>query len=182
MVRVIVMAGGEGRRMGNPEKPLLVVCGEPMLSRVLRAVEYLGEVYVATTERHVGVVSWCRRRGVNVILTRGGGYPNDLRYTMEVVGAPALIVPGDLPLITRGILISFIQVSQYLKIPLITLTVVRDGVGEFTGISYVRMIPAGDPLPWIDLALPWSSHFINVNTRDDLELANEECRRVNEED
>ena len=96
------MCGGRGTRLGGEtEKPLVPVCGVPMVERVAAAlresrVESVRAVVspdAPETARHV------RETGLSVIETAGEGYVADLTTALDAVGRPAVTVAADLPLL-----------------------------------------------------------------------------------
>ncbi|MCQ4332584.1 NTP transferase domain-containing protein [Natronomonas sp. F2-12] len=100
------MCGGAGTRLDRGEKPLVSVGDEPMLARVLGALEAsrTEAVVAATSPRTPETTRWLEDRdGVAVIETAGEGYVADLTSALEHVGRPVLTVAADLPLLDRGI-------------------------------------------------------------------------------
>lgn len=96
------MRGVEG------EKPLIPVLGRPMIDRVLdavRAVKGVDEICVSVspntprTERHL------RELGVDVFVSDGAGYSEDLNQVMSHLTADRILVlPADVPLITSRLI------------------------------------------------------------------------------
>lgn len=104
-VPALVLCGGRGTRLGSTaEKPLVTVCGEPMLDRVVRALRgsAVSSVHAVTSphapETHAHAVSL----GVETVQAPGEGYVADLRHALDVVGTPALTVAADLPHLTSA--------------------------------------------------------------------------------
>jgi adenosylcobinamide-phosphate guanylyltransferase len=171
-MKVIIMAGGRGSRINDPNKPLIEVLGKPMIEYVVDAVSGLGAVYVATTRGHDRIIEWARSRGYDVVLTSGRDYPSDLVEALRAVGTPALVLPGDMPLLSRGFIIKFLRAAAYVRTPMVTLVAVRSSEHVYTGISYVReLVIINGVIPWTTLATPWTTELLNVNTREDLERA-----------
>ena len=103
------MCGGRGTRLGSRvEKPLVEVCGTPMVDRVLdalgasRVASNGGEVHAVVspdtpaTREHLAARS---RRDCTVVDALGEGYVADLGYALERVEPPVLTVVADLPLL-----------------------------------------------------------------------------------
>lgn len=97
------MCGGRGSRLGGEaEKPLVRVCGDPMVDRVAAAlaasrVETVHAVVspaAPETARHV------RQRGLSVVETAGEGYVADLTDALDSVGRPVVTVAADVPHLT----------------------------------------------------------------------------------
>ncbi len=100
MLNIIIMAGGAASRMGGVEKPLLRVCGERILDRIIRASLPLGRVTVAVTPPRMNTAIRALEDRARIMMTPGYGYSMDLEYAVSKAGLPALILPGDLPLAT----------------------------------------------------------------------------------
>jgi len=109
-VDALVMCGGEGRRLaasvdretpeGRIEKPLFEVGGRPMVDRVLAALDASAAdaVYAAVSPATPATEEHLAGRA-NVIETPGEGYVADLASALDEIGAPALTVAADLPLL-----------------------------------------------------------------------------------
>ncbi|MFB6092416.1 MAG: NTP transferase domain-containing protein [Haloquadratum sp.] len=87
------------------EKPLVEVCGDPMLDRVVAALDAgrLGEgstVYAAVSPHAPATADRARDLPVSVVETGGDGYVADLTAALDAIGRPALTVPADLPLLS----------------------------------------------------------------------------------
>jgi adenosylcobinamide-phosphate guanylyltransferase len=99
----LIMAGGAGSRLGMGEKPLVTICGKPMIAYVLEAFATAGhETVVVASPRTPYTRNWCRVRGVDLYEAGGAGYIEDLE---EVAGALDLAEPvftcvADLPCLT----------------------------------------------------------------------------------
>ena len=102
MLNIIIMAGGAGSRMGGVEKPLLKICGERILDRMISASLPLGEVTVAVTPARMNTGLRALENGARAIVAPGYGYSIDLEYAVSKTGLPALILPGDLPLVSTA--------------------------------------------------------------------------------
>ncbi|MFC7041454.1 NTP transferase domain-containing protein [Halonotius sp. GCM10025705] len=105
----LVMCGGEGTRLrpavGDTEKPLVKVGGEPMIDRVVSALQASSLTTVAAavspatpeTAAHLAEVD-----GVECITTAGEGYVADLGEAVAQLKTPTVTVAADLPLVTAG--------------------------------------------------------------------------------
>jgi len=105
----LIMCGGEGSRfrpaVGDTEKPLVKIDGEPMLDQVVNALRASSLPTVAAavspatpeTAAHLAEVG-----GVECITTTGDGYVADLGEAVARLGTPTVTVAADLPLITAG--------------------------------------------------------------------------------
>ena len=175
-MKIAIMAGGMGSRLSNPNKPLISICGKPMIERVASTVSVFGRVYIVTTARHADVINWSRKHGYEVLMTSGAGYPRDVLEALHMIGAPILFMPSDMPFITRELIRKFLAMSAYITTPMITLMHERDGKTDFTGISLVKkLVLTQGIIPWTSLVIPWTIELLNINTRKDLELAHSLC-------
>jgi adenosylcobinamide-phosphate guanylyltransferase len=74
-MRALIMAGGAGSRLARGEKPLILVCGSPMISYITGAFRSAGcEPVVAISRKTPMTANWCRAHGVAVVRTEGDGY------------------------------------------------------------------------------------------------------------
>lgn len=75
----LIMAGGEGSRLNMGEKPLVTICGRPMIEHVIEAFAETGsEVIVVTSGRTPMTQNWCRSHGVTLYSASGRGYVEDI--------------------------------------------------------------------------------------------------------
>nr|KJR72476.1 MAG: cobalamin biosynthesis protein CobY [Vulcanisaeta sp. AZ3] len=166
---IVIMAGGKGSRIGNPNKPLIKLLNKPMIEHVIEAVNGLGTIHIATTARHNEIIKWSKERGYEVILTSGNGYPNDILEALKTTNTPTLILPSDLPLLSKNLILKFLRLTAYIRTPMITLIAERNHNYEYTGISYVRSITMiNGIIPWASIIIPWTTELININTKEDL--------------
>jgi adenosylcobinamide-phosphate guanylyltransferase len=94
------MCGGAGTRLDRGEKPLFEVAGEPMVDRVLGALEAsrVDEIHAVTSPEAPETAAHLHGR-VHAIETDGEGYVADLGAALERVDRPVLTVVADLPLL-----------------------------------------------------------------------------------
>lgn len=103
----LIIGGGSGSRLNMGEKPLVKVCGRPMIERVIEAFSKAGcEPVAVLTSRVPYTVNWCRAHGVPHVIARGEGYVEDM---VEAIGfleerAPFFTSVVDLPCLTPAIL------------------------------------------------------------------------------
>lgn len=102
----LVMCGGEGTRLrpavGDTEKPLVEIDGEPMIDRVVAALQASSLTTVAAgvspatpeTAAHLTEID-----GVDCIETAGDGYVADLSEAVGRLTTPVVTVVADLPLV-----------------------------------------------------------------------------------
>jgi len=75
----LIMAGGEGSRLGMGEKPLVNICGRPMVSYVIDAFLAADhEVVVVASHRTPFTKNWCRAQGLTIYDAKGLGYVEDI--------------------------------------------------------------------------------------------------------
>ncbi|MDT8357658.1 MAG: NTP transferase domain-containing protein [Methanomicrobiaceae archaeon] len=106
-MHALIMAGGSGTRLAMGEKPLVLVCGRPMIAFVIDAFAGCGiEVLVVTSPRTPMTSNWCRSNGIPAYAAAGRGYVEDLVEAAGVLGAegPLFSCVADLPCISEGII------------------------------------------------------------------------------
>ncbi len=173
MVDCIVMAGGRGERFGGPSKPLVEVCGLPMIVWVVRAASPVcRRIFVAYTDHTRDVESMCSGalgRAV-CVKTSGRGFVPDLKEALTLVSYPALVLPADTPLIRPWLLAWFLEAALAMGGDVVNLGY-KDG--GLTGISLLKR-PSGS---WATVEIGERSWALDVDTRQDLVEAEEACRQ-----
>ncbi len=170
-VDCIVMAGGRASRLGGVEKPLLRVCGRPMVLRVLEAASRVCRRVLLVYSRHTPSLGVLCRSGVLPGLLclegSGEGYVADLRRALEVLSPPVLVLPADMPYLTWEYLEDFLVKAMMAPGSVVNLVTGRGP----TGISFFKDYGG----PWWDVEYPDNPAFIDVDTREDLEEAERAC-------
>ncbi|MDG6256315.1 MAG: NTP transferase domain-containing protein [Methanomicrobiaceae archaeon] len=103
----LIMAGGGGTRLGMGEKPLVTICGRPMVRYVIEAFEQAGhEAVVVASPKTPFTRNWCTAHSIPFIAAEGRGYVEDLVEAVEELGecAPLFTCVSDLPCLTSGII------------------------------------------------------------------------------
>jgi adenosylcobinamide-phosphate guanylyltransferase len=98
----LILAGGEGTRLGLGEKPLVDICGRSMLARVLDAFASADlEVMVVASSRTPMTLNYLRARGIPFYRAEGRGYVEDIveAATALEVSAPFFTSVADIPCI-----------------------------------------------------------------------------------
>ncbi|GGC54630.1 NTP transferase domain-containing protein [Haloferax sulfurifontis] len=96
------MCGGRGTRLDAPvEKPLVEICGRPMLDRVAAALRDSSvETVRAVTSPHTpNTRERAADLGLDPIEAPGDGYVSDLDFALDRVSRPVVTVVSDLPLV-----------------------------------------------------------------------------------
>lgn len=119
------MAGGLGTRLKMGEKPMVRLLGQPLIDRVVRALQdsLVERVLVAATASVPETRRWAEGKGIEVVETPGEGYVPDMVFAVEEakIDEPVLIVMADLPLLRGDIVDEIIEV--YEKVPQPALSV-----------------------------------------------------------
>lgn len=192
-MRALIMAGGAGSRLNLGEKPLLLICGQPMLSYVARAFTQAGcEPVVAVSSKTPMTLNWCRAHEIMVVRTPGNGYVEDMVRTVQALeeDGPLVVSVSDIPCITpptiRNILDTYdTRGKDALStwIPAVMVKTCRGGMPYREQINGIEACPAGinilrgDRISEIQeeeaLLLDDPSLALNVNTRADRARAEE---------
>jgi adenosylcobinamide-phosphate guanylyltransferase len=127
-VSALIMAGGKGTRMGaQEEKPLIKVCGKPVIQYVLEALENakkIDKIYVAVTERTPRTAKFMKDFNVQVVITPGQNYVSDMGYATQAVKlGKFLAIAADLPLVTGEILDRIVERYENCGKPALTVAV-----------------------------------------------------------
>lgn len=200
-ITAVVMAGGKGKRMVvSEEKPLLKVGGKPVIERVLSSLLHakrLSSVIVAVSDNTPRTAGYVQKFPVRVVETPGKGYIPDMQFAVKKFGLHAVLaIVSDLPLITSEIVDDVLERYELCGKPALTVAVpietrMRFGVGvEYafeaegrtvvpTGINVIdgRLIDGG----WMEqdvYVLDKVEVAVNVNTPEDLMLAERLCAKV----
>ncbi len=175
-----VMAGGKARRMGGVLKPLINVCGAPMIQRVIEsALRISRHVAVITSPRTTHpliskVSSLVNDPHLHLIEAPGEGYVSDLRVATASLRKPLLILPADVPLVTPAHLQSFLELAgRFPSADVVTLVV--EGRGP-VGISLFR----SEGGCWASVVFRDDGMLTNVNTWEDLRRVEAVCRDLNQ--
>ncbi|XHH08369.1 MAG: NTP transferase domain-containing protein [Candidatus Bathyarchaeia archaeon] len=127
-VPALVMAGGKGTRMGSPEeKPLIKVCGKPVIEYVLDALrnaKKIDKIYVAVTERTPRTAQLMMESNIEVVMTLGQDYVSDMGYATQTLKlGKFLAIAADLPLVTGEILDRIMERYENCGKPALTVAV-----------------------------------------------------------
>ena len=108
-IGAVLLAAGEGRRMGGVPKPLIRLQGVPLISRLLVALSGAGVDEVAVVTGHAREAIEEHVRGFVVTLAHNAAYVQGQQLSVRVglsalSGAfdAVLVVPGDMPLLGAG--------------------------------------------------------------------------------
>jgi len=126
----LIMAGGEGSRLGMGEKPLVTICGRPMLSYVIDAFSTAGhEVIVVASHRTPFTKNWCRAQGLTIYDAKGLGYVEDINAAvadLEEEERPLFTCVSDLPCLAAEIIVDIEAAWRRSGLPACSTWVPRD--------------------------------------------------------
>jgi adenosylcobinamide-phosphate guanylyltransferase len=114
-MHALIMAGGAGTRLHLGEKPLIDICGKPMVSYVVdafRQAKY--EPVIVTSPKTPMTANWCRANDVEFCKADGIGYIEDFvqaTVTFEIA-KPVFISVSDIPCVTADILRKIIDMYK----------------------------------------------------------------------
>lgn len=196
-MRALIMAGGSGSRLNSSEKPLALVCGQPMIAYVIRAFRDAGcEPVVAVSPKTPMTANWCRANSIAFCRTDGHGYIPDMVQAVRSLeeDGPLFVSVADIPCITVGIVAAIREAygasgkdALSTWVPAATMTSCRESmpyreqVGDIVvcpvGINIIRGDHAGDEQDEFLLVLDEPCLALNVNTQKDRERAEAFIRR-----
>ncbi|WP_238027501.1 MULTISPECIES: NTP transferase domain-containing protein [Metallosphaera] len=158
---VIIMAGGKGSRL-SPLKPVMEVCGKPMIQWVVElALKYSGDVYIATVRGHPAEDRLSKIR--KLLYTSGRGYENDVVEAVSSVKLPALVLPSDVPFLEEDAVELLLRECDSSICTLLTQ-------GDFVGVSLWKSLNLQDYQ-----SINYPRRIMNVNTWNDLTEINKLC-------
>ncbi len=128
MVVALIMAGGKGTRMKlAQEKPLIEVCGKPVIAYVLAALKEAKKIdciFVATTSATPKTTALMKQLGVTVIDTPGNDYVSDMGYTVQTLKLDVfLAIAADLPLVRGEMIDAIVERYERCGKPALTVAV-----------------------------------------------------------
>jgi adenosylcobinamide-phosphate guanylyltransferase len=195
MVVALVMAGGKGTRMKLAlEKPLIEVCGKPVIQYVLSALKdakKIDRIIVATTNCTPKTTELMRQLGVEVIETPGKDYVSDMGYVVQMLKLGVfLAIAADLPLVRGKMIDAVVERYQRCGKPALTVAVPLETKSRLCmSIEYSFKLDDKDVVPvginvidgskrygdeWLDqdiYLLNQQELAVNINTVPELQLA-----------
>ncbi|WP_415383286.1 NTP transferase domain-containing protein [Halosimplex sp. TS25] len=134
------MCGGQGTRLdADVEKPLFRVDGEPMVDRVIAALEasQIDEVYAVVsphapeTAAHVDCPT---------VETAGEGYVADLQEALadDRIDEPVLTVAADLPLLDADVVDSVLDAHEGGSVTVAVPTFLKSAIGVSADAQFVH--------------------------------------------
>ncbi len=189
------MAGGKGSRLKiAQEKPLIKVCGKPVIEYVLSALrnaKKVDSVVVAVSSNTPKTTELMASYQVKIIQTPGKDHVFDMGYAVEQLKLDTvLIIAADLPLITGKILDDILDYYEQCGKPALSVVVsakTKERLGMRVGYAYQmngkQVVPAGINIinghkrssdEWLeqsDYLLDMDEVAVNINTIEELLVA-----------
>jgi adenosylcobinamide-phosphate guanylyltransferase len=190
-MHALIMAGGTGSRLNRGEKPLISICGRPMIAYVIDAFSAAGIVpVVAASPKTPMTINWCRAQGIAFCMADGGGYIEDMISAVKTLDDPhpLFVCVSDIPCITTEIIRNLAD-AYYISgkdacsawVPSGLVHACRGGMPYREQVHGVEACPAGINILRGDLIEQTQEELqvllnepglaLNVNTQADLALA-----------
>jgi len=196
-MHALIMAGGSGSRLNRGEKPLICLCGRPMIAYVIDAF-YAGgfDPVVAVSSKTPMTMNWCRAQDIAFCKTDGRGYIEDMISAVETLDEqyPLFICVSDIPCITAKIIRKIADAydksgkdacSAWVPADLVHLC--RGDIIYQETVNGIEACPAGinilrgdlilQPQEELQVLLSEPGLALNVNTRADLARAENFIKR-----
>ena len=194
-VTALVMAGGKGSRMDVlEEKPLVKVCGKPVIERVLEALKNakkIDSIVVAVTSCTPKTAKLMQKFSVKVVETPGKDYVSDMGYAVQSLKLGVfLAIAADLPLVTGETLDVIVERYERCGKPALTVAVpleTKTRLGMSVEYSFKMddkdVVPVGINVidghkrygdEWLDqdiYLLDKDELAVNINTNQELQIA-----------
>ncbi len=127
-ITALIMAGGKGTRMGaQEEKPLIKVCGKPVILYVLEALKNakkIDKIVVAVTSCTPKTAKLMEDNHVEIVMTPGHNYVADMGYATQALKLGKFLgIAADLPLVTGEILDRIVERYEGCGKPALTVAV-----------------------------------------------------------
>ena len=162
----VIMCGGRGSRINNPEKYLLRLGNETIIGRIIRMVSSLGLGVHLCTRDGSSIPGIYRGTELKIIKSSGNGYVSDMNECLNTVSVlPILLIPGDIVLDSAETLSFFMKQSSMITRDLVNLVC----NGEITGITIFKKLPSLELLSYSSVVT--DDEIINVNTTADYDSA-----------
>jgi len=189
------MAGGRGTRMKlAEEKPLIKVCGKPVIEYVhvaLKEAKKIDSVIVATSSCTPRTTALMKKLGVQVLETPGKDYVSDMGYAVQTLKLGVfLAIAADLPLVTGEMVDAVVQRYERCGKPALTVAVpmeIKVKLGMSVEYSFKAddkdVVPVGINVidghkrygdEWLDQDIYLMNQeelAVNINTVQELQLA-----------
>jgi adenosylcobinamide-phosphate guanylyltransferase len=203
-ITALVMAGGKGTRMQlAQEKPLIKVCGKPVIEYVLEALrnaKKIDHIIVATSTSTPKTAKYLSQFPVQVVETPGKDYVSDMGYASQTLGLEVfLAIAADLPLVTGEVLDKIVERYECCGKPALTVAVplsTKEKLGMCIEYSFKMddkdVVPVGINVidgrkrygdEWLDQDIFLLDHeelAVNINTVQELQLAErllDDCKK-----
>ncbi|HOP09674.1 MAG TPA: NTP transferase domain-containing protein [Candidatus Methanofastidiosa archaeon] len=193
-MKALVMAGGRATRMGvGVEKPLVELKGKMLIDLTLEKLSGLDEIdhiFIATSPNAPRTRDYVSSKvpNIDVIHTSGSSFHEDLVEAIHrgSLYFPLLILSTDMPLVDAGFLSKVINTYERMDHASLSVFLRVERDGPLASVSFdlegAFVTPAGiniidgkcidmKEIPQFNLIEDYSSKFININTKKDLELA-----------
>jgi adenosylcobinamide-phosphate guanylyltransferase len=194
-VVALVMAGGKGTRMRiAEEKPLIKVCGKPVIEYVLAALKEAKKIdfiFVATSSCTPKTTELMKQLGVQVLETPGKDYVSDMGYAVQTLKLGVfLAIAADLPLVRGEMIDAIVERYERCNKPALTVAVpfeTKAKLGMSSEYSFKmdnrNVVPVGINVinghkrygdEWLDQDIYLLNHdelAVNINTIEELQLA-----------
>ncbi|MFA6225398.1 MAG: NTP transferase domain-containing protein [Methanoregula sp.] len=184
----LIMAGGSGVRLNLGEKPLITICGRPLISYVIDAFNGAGFTpVVAVSLRTPMTLNWCRAHGIDFCKTKGAGYIDDMASAVRMLEEekPLFVSVSDIPGITPYIIHTISDAyrssgkdASSTWVPATLVTSCRKAMPYREEIHGISACPAGvnilrgdmitESQDEVQILLDEPRLALNVNTRADL--------------
>ncbi len=196
-MHALIMAGGMGSRINLGEKPLISVCGKPMIEYIIDAFFSAGmEPVVAASPNTPMTMNWCRARDIDFIKAEGRGYIADMIESVKILDEQhrLFICVCDIPCITAEIIIRIADAYRFSGkdacstwVPAHIPRSFRCNIPYLEKVDGIDACPAGVNILRGDLITRSQEELqvllnepalaLNVNTRDDLANAEDFLKR-----
>jgi adenosylcobinamide-phosphate guanylyltransferase len=186
----VIMCGGMASRMqASLEKPLLRVCGVPMIELVVSALlssDRFDRIVAAVSPHTPKTKDFLRSINIDIVETEGDGYSKDLsRLLSRLRPRKVAVVSADLPLLDAQVVSHVVDAASHKKEPAVSIVLEKEFVekigvkpsvvfGQYchSGITIFDTAEIPDEIVQESYVVMNRKEIaLNVNTKEELELA-----------
>lgn len=197
-MKALVMCGGKGERFSLFEEKLLSQYrGNPIIKHVVDTLigsDKIEKVFLLVSDNSPNTKEYLineygPNKNISIIRTSGIGFIEDMVCAVneKKLFEPLLIVSGDLPLISRSIILDILELYRKVNKPALSLMIPKKLMKEFSVTSYfihngIEVVPLGiniidgklinGPMEEEIIILENIREYPNINTKKDLDILN----------
>ncbi len=168
----IIMAGGKGSRFGG-EKLIAELCRKHVIDYSIEHIKKVTRNFIiATSKNSPKTRKYVIESGYEYIETPGNGYPQDVKFMLDIFNDDLLLLNGDAVFINSNVIKYFLSKFNDRSMTGITI---HNGSKIYVGLNIARPNSIDD----LEIMLFGDFIYLNINTKEDLMEASKRCQLLN---